>query len=157
MYRGYSRILFPAFFLAALTTSNIGAAGIGPYGTGVVDAASHSGGAPTVTIDGGRVRGFTLSSGYLFRGLPYAAAPTIILRNHDMATSLCGDEQDARCISPSFRPIRISSFQFNYAFPAIGANFSGLHDIVCGAAGRLRFAPPAMGRRNINSPVVEGF
>jgi para-nitrobenzyl esterase len=51
-----------------------------PVGIGVVAAASHSDHAPIVTIDGGRVRGLTVSAGYVFRGLPYAAAPTGRLR-----------------------------------------------------------------------------
>jgi para-nitrobenzyl esterase len=51
-----------------------------PVGIGVVAAASYSDRAPIVTIDGGRVRGLTVSAGYVFRGLPYAAAPTGRLR-----------------------------------------------------------------------------
>jgi hypothetical protein len=43
-------------------------------------AASPAAHAPIVTIEGGAVRGQTIGSGFVFRGLPYAAPPTGHLR-----------------------------------------------------------------------------
>ncbi len=48
----------------------------GPPAPQSSDASADSGTAPTVTINGGRVRGLTVHGGYVFRGLPYAAPPT---------------------------------------------------------------------------------
>jgi len=48
--------------------------------TGVAIAAPRAGGDPTVTIEGGAVRGVAVAGGYAFRGLPYAAPPTGNLR-----------------------------------------------------------------------------
>jgi para-nitrobenzyl esterase len=58
----------------------VATAGFTIVDTGVVAAAPRSGGTPIVTIEGGAVRGVAVASGYAFRGLPYAAAPTGNLR-----------------------------------------------------------------------------
>jgi para-nitrobenzyl esterase len=73
-----------------------------PVGVGVVAAAFHSDRAPIVTIDGGRVRGLTVSAGYVFRGLPYAAAPTGRLRwRAPQPPAEWQDVRDATLYAPS--------------------------------------------------------
>jgi hypothetical protein len=76
MKRTYSRLLSLAVLLAALPGFNLGAAGHTAVGGGIAVAASHSGQAPIVTIDGGRVHGVAVPGGYVFCGLPYGAPPT---------------------------------------------------------------------------------
>jgi len=75
----YSRVLSLAALLAAVPGFNLGAAGHNTSG-GIAVVSSHSGQAPIVTIDGGRVRGLAVPGGYVFRGLPYGAPPTGRLR-----------------------------------------------------------------------------
>ena len=63
-----------AILSAALPTFTLGAAGDIAAGSGTGAAAdSHPGRAPIVTVDGGLVRGLSVSGGYVFRGLPWAA------------------------------------------------------------------------------------
>jgi para-nitrobenzyl esterase len=45
-------------------------------------AAASAAGAPTVQVEGGAVRGATAPGGFVYRGVPYAAAPTGALRWH---------------------------------------------------------------------------
>jgi para-nitrobenzyl esterase len=80
MNRNYPRILSLAVLLAALRAFNLGAAGDTAAGGAIAAAASQSGHAPIVTINGGRVRGVAEPGSYTFRGLPYAAPPTGRLR-----------------------------------------------------------------------------
>jgi hypothetical protein len=63
MNRDYSRLLSLAVFVAALPGFSLGAAGHTPVAGGIAVAASHSGQAPIVTIDGGRVRGVAVPGG----------------------------------------------------------------------------------------------
>ncbi len=46
----------------------------------VLPAAASAGSAPTVKVEGGAVRGATAPGGLVYRGVPYAAAPTGALR-----------------------------------------------------------------------------
>jgi para-nitrobenzyl esterase len=80
MNRHYLRVLSLAALLAALPGFKLGAAGQSPLAGGIAVGASHSGQAPIVTIDGGRVRGVAVPGGYVFRGLPYGGPPTGRLR-----------------------------------------------------------------------------
>ncbi len=63
--------------LSALTLTTAGASAVDPS---VASAASSSGAAPIVLVDGGAVRGVTVAEAYEFLGLPYAAPPTGNLR-----------------------------------------------------------------------------
>jgi para-nitrobenzyl esterase len=72
------RALRVAVCCAALTLT--AAVADAAAGSGAAAAASGSGAAPIVTTVDGAVRGTTVSGGYAFRGLPYAAPPVGDLR-----------------------------------------------------------------------------
>ena len=63
--------------VCALTFTMVGVCAVD---TSVASAASGSGAAPVVRVEGGAVRGAAISGTYEFLGLPYAAAPTGNLR-----------------------------------------------------------------------------
>src|SRR5262245_57320302 len=79
MNKTYACLRLLAAFATALALL-LATAGLTAVDTGVAAAASRSSGDPTVTIEGGAVRGVAVAGGYAFRGLPYAAAPTGNLR-----------------------------------------------------------------------------
>jgi para-nitrobenzyl esterase len=63
--------------LSALTFTTVGASAVDAR---VASAASGSGAAPVVRVEGGAVRGAAISGTYEFLGLPNAAPPTANLR-----------------------------------------------------------------------------
>jgi len=79
MNRTHSRLHPLAAFFTALIALVLATASLTAVDTSVA-AASSSGGAPIVNIEGGVVRGVAVPGGYVFRGLPYAAPPLGDLR-----------------------------------------------------------------------------
>jgi para-nitrobenzyl esterase len=80
MNRNYSRLLSLVVLSGVLPAFHLGTARDIVIGAGIAAAASHSGAAPLVAIQGGRIRGVSVPGGYVFRGLPYGAAPAGRLR-----------------------------------------------------------------------------
>ncbi len=78
----HSRRALPAAICAALTVLAAPAAPAAPAATAADGPVAARGpvDAPIVNIEGDAVRGVAVASGYAFRGLPYAAAPTGDLR-----------------------------------------------------------------------------
>ena len=76
----YLRRTLVGMFCAAVAAETLPTFATAQVGSGVVRAGSYSNRPPVVTNDRGAVRGVTVTGGYAFRGLPYAAAPVGNLR-----------------------------------------------------------------------------
>ena len=75
--RGETGAIRAGAVITALAIAVIGAPVAGASTQSVVQATSPN---PVVAVTGGAIRGGTEAGGYVFRGIPYAAAPTGSLR-----------------------------------------------------------------------------